>query len=111
MFISNAFKTGRIKTFFSSDLKRQHPAVILSAFVSPLLLRRSFTIEEDEEDARVRELLSTQQVDVLHSQVEGQFDDRTVLHVGGDVRHQSQVLHQTARLQTKTMRRTRCRRF
>ncbi len=62
----------------------------------------TFTIEEDEEDARVGELLSAQQVDVFHSQVEGQFDDRTVLHVGGDVGHQSQVLHQTAGLQTRT---------
>lgn len=62
-----------------------------------------FTIEEDEEDARVGELLSTQQVDVLYSQVKGQFDDRTVLHVGGDVGHQSQVLHQTTGLQTGTM--------
>lgn len=66
-------------------------------------MRRSFTIEEDEEDARVGELLSTQQVDVFYSQVEGQFDDRTVLHVGGDVGHQSQVLHQTTGLQTKTL--------
>lgn len=64
-------------------------------------MRRGFTIEEDEEDAWVGELLSTQQVDVFYSQIEGQFDDRTVLHVGGDVGHQSQVLHQTTSLQTK----------
>lgn len=56
------------------------------------------TVEEDEEDAGVGELLSTQQVDVLHAQVEGQFDDGAVLHVGGDVSHQSQVLDQTAGL-------------
>lgn len=65
-------------------------------------MQRSFTIEEDEEDAWVGEFLSTQQVDVFYSQVEGQFDDWTVLHVGGDVGHQSQVLHQTTGLQTKT---------
>lgn len=63
----------------------------------------SFTIEEDEEDAWVGQLLSTQQVDVFYSQVEGQLDNRTVLHVGGDVGHQSQVLHQTTGLQTRTM--------
>lgn len=59
------------------------------------------TVEKDEEDARVGELLSAQEVDVLHPEVERQFDDRTVLHVGGDVSHQSQVLHQTTRLQNK----------
>lgn len=64
-------------------------------------MQRRFTIEEDEEDARIGELLSAQQVDVFYPEVKGQFDDRTVLHVGGDVGHQSQVLHQTARLQTK----------
>lgn len=65
---------------------------------------RVFTIEEDEEDAWVGELLSAQEVHVFYPQVEGQFDDRTVLHVGSDVRHQSQVLHQTTRLQNKTMK-------
>lgn len=65
-------------------------------------MQRCCTIEEDEEDAWVGELLSAQKVDVFYPQVEGQFDDRTVLHVGGDVRHQSQVLHQTTRLQNKT---------
>lgn len=67
------------------------------------LVQRSLTIEEDQEDAWVGELLSTQQVDVFNSQVEGQFDDWTVLHVGGDVGHQSQVLHQTTGLRNKTM--------
>lgn len=61
-------------------------------------MERCSTIEEDQKDARVGELLSAQKVDVFHPQVEGQFDDRTVLHVGGDVCHQSQVLHQTTRL-------------
>lgn len=74
-------------------------------------MQRCCTIEEDEEDAWVGELLSAQKVDVLYPQVEGQFDDRTVLHVGGDVRHQSQVLHQTARLQNQTMHRYFKRRF
>lgn len=63
-------------------------------------MQRSFTIEEDKEDARVGELLSTQQVHVLHPEVESQFDDWSVLHVGGDVGHQGQVLHQTTGLQT-----------
>ena len=56
---------------------------------------RAVTIEEDQEDTWVGELLSTQQVDILHSQVEGQLDDGAVLHVCGDVGHQGQVLHQT----------------
>lgn len=76
-----------------------------------LLVQRCCTIEEDEEDAWVGKLLSAQKVDVFYPQVEGQFDDRTVLHVGGDVRHQSQVLHQTTRLQNKTMHRYFKRRF
>lgn len=50
-------------------------------------MRRSFTVEEDEEDTRVGELLSTQQVDVFNPEVESQFDDWTVLHVSGDVSH------------------------
>lgn len=54
------------------------------------------TVEEDEEDAGVGELLSAEQVDVLHTEVERQFDDGAVLHVGGDVSHQSQVLDETA---------------
>lgn len=64
-------------------------------------MQRSFTIEKDEEDARVGELLSTQQVDVFNPQVEGQFDDWTILHVSGDMCHQSQVLHQTTGLQNQ----------
>lgn len=56
------------------------------------------TIEEDKEDAGVGELLSTQQIDVLHAKVEGQFDDGAILHVSGDVSHQSQVLDQTTGL-------------
>lgn len=66
------------------------------------LLRRGFTVEEDEEDTRVGQLLSTQQVDVLDAEVESQLDDRPVLHVCCDVRHESQVLHQTAGLRSKT---------
>lgn len=50
-------------------------------------MQRRFTIEEDEEDTRIGELLSAQQVDVFYPEVKGQFDDRTVLHVGGDVGH------------------------
>lgn len=57
-----------------------------------------FTVEEDDEDARVGQFLSTQQVDVLHPEVEGQFDDGTILHVSSDVGHQGQVLHQTTGL-------------
>lgn len=56
------------------------------------------TIEEDEEDRGVGQLLSTQKVDVLHSQVKCQLDDGAVLHVSGDVGHQSQILHQTTSL-------------
>lgn len=63
---------------------------------------RCCTIEEDEKDAWVGELLAAQQVDVFHAQVEGQLDDGAVLHVGGDVRHQSQVLHQAACLRITT---------
>lgn len=57
-----------------------------------------FTVEEDNEDARVGELLSAKQVDIFYPKVERQFDDRAVLHVCGDVRHQCQVLHQTTGL-------------
>lgn len=67
-----------------------------------LLVLRCCTIEEDEKDARVGELLAAQQVDVFHPQVEGQLDDGAVLHVSGDVCHQSQVLHQTACLRITT---------
>lgn len=63
-----------------------------------------FTVEENQEDARIGELLPTQQVHVLHAEVEGQFDDGPVLHVCGDVGHQSQVLHQTTGLRRHTTR-------
>ena len=46
------------------------------------------TVEEDDEDAGVGELLSTQQVDVLHTEVKGQLHNGAVLHVCGDVGHQ-----------------------
>ena len=41
--------------------------LIISVFIHLFMLRRSFTIEEDEEDAGVGELLSTQQVDVFYA--------------------------------------------
>lgn len=47
----------------------------------------TFTIEKDEEDARVGELLSTQQVDIFYTQIEDQFDDRAIFHVSGNVGH------------------------
>ncbi len=56
------------------------------------------TVEEDEEDSGVGQLLSTQKVDVLHSQVEGQLDDGAILHVSSDVGHQSQIFYQTTSL-------------
>lgn len=66
---------------------------------------RVFTIEKDQEDTGIRELLSAEQVDVLHAQVEGQFDDGPVLHVCGDVCHQGQVLHQATSLEDKQTQR------
>lgn len=63
-----------------------------------MLVWRSLTVEEDQEDTRVEELFAAQQVDVFYTEVKGQFDDGAILHVGGDVCHQSQVLHQTTGL-------------
>jgi len=101
MFVSNALKkkkkNSRITLSFQGIWSNSRQFLIPFAFIR--LSFRCFTVEEDEEDARVGELLSTQQVDVLDTEVKGQFDDGAVLHVGGDVRHQSQVLHQTTGLQ------------
>lgn len=47
--------------------KAKHSVLIISVFIHLFMLRRSFTIEEDEEDAGVGELLSTQQVDVFYA--------------------------------------------
>lgn len=59
------------------------------------------TIQEDKEDSGVGEFLSTQQIDVLHAQVKGQLNNGSILHVGGDVCHQSQIFHQTTSLNHK----------
>lgn len=89
---------------FLIDLRQQYPRV--NSLYVCLFIRLywwCFTIEEDNKDAWVGELLSAQKVNVFYPQVKGQFDDGTILHVSGDVCHQSQVLHQTARLQIKTV--------
>lgn len=76
-------------------------SIYLYIYEAPLV-RRSFTIKEDEEDAWVGELLSTQKVNVFNAKVKSQFDNGTVLHVSGDVGHQSQVLHKTTGLKNQT---------
>lgn len=83
---------------FLSDLKPHQTGLIILTYS---IVTSSFTIEEDKKDAWVGELFATEQVDVFHSEIKSQFDDGPILHVSGDVRHQSQVLHQTAGLQTQ----------
>lgn len=83
------------------------PLALFSGLPSISLAPWLPTVEEDQEDEGVGELLATQQVDVLHTQVHGQLDDGPVLHVRSDVGHQGQVLHQAARLPV-TNKRTKC---
>lgn len=100
LFVENHFQTSELSetgSFTAAHLLISH-VTVWSKAKEARAWSECFTIEEDEEDAGVGELLSTQQVDVLHTQVEGQLDDGTVFHVCGDVRHQSQVLHQPAGL-------------
>lgn len=63
-------------------------------FVGDCLCRMAFTVEENEKDTGVGQLLSTQQVNVLNAQVEGQLDNGCIFHVSSDVSHQGQVFHQ-----------------
>lgn len=98
LMLAMLFKTGWIRASFKGSKAAAAGVYSEPAHWFCKFLSRSFTVEENEEDARVGELLSAQQVDVLHAEVEGQFDDGPVLHVCGDVCHQSQVLDQTAGL-------------
>lgn len=91
----NNYLSSRAQSNFTAQMSISTFEALFKRF-----LRVSPTVEEDDEDAGVGELLATQQVDVLNPQVHGQLDDGPFLHVRGDVGHQGQVLHQATRLTT-----------